>query len=1032
MSDKMTSLTFKSLIVRMLNEYKLSRSIFSINEANFFTPSSKKSYDIFGEKCLLPLGPAAGPHTQLSQNIVSSYLTGSRFLELKTVQLNVPHVLKPCIDAIDEGHNVEWSSEYEVEDAYREYMHAWVAIHFLEELLGFKVSDSEKSFIFNMSVGYDLEGIKNKRVDNYIESLKDSSENKEFKNALLFLDSFVEGSEIKEILKNTPLEKNIDRLKNISKRIGVNICKSLTLSTMHGCPPDEIEKIASYMIAEKKLNTYVKLNPTLLGYDKVRNILDTTGFNYVLLKKESFEHDLQYSDGLLMLKRLKKLAADNSKYFGVKLTNTLGNINDKYLLPGDERYMSGRSLYPISISVAEIISKDFNGDMPISYSGGLNIYNVKDIFSAGIRPLTLATELLKPGGYNRLNQIAKEMESMELHNTNKIDVDKVSKLAKVALTADYTQKSFRGYDRAKVEGKLPVIDCAVAPCVTSCPIHQPIPEYIKLVGENNFNEALKIITEGNILPAITGSICDHQCQKKCTRMDYEGAVKIRCIKLIAVQNGVSVKYNTKENNNTKVMVIGAGPAGLSAAAVLRRYGFDVTVRECEASAGGVVKNIIPQFRISEEVLKSDIKAVEALGVEFKFGEGKNFSIDAIKKEGYKYIVIAIGAYKAKELKLKGDNKNIIAALDFLREFNKNKDNIKVGESVAVIGAGNTAMDTARAAKKLKGIKEVVLIYRRTEFEMPADEEEIMLAKEDGIKFYTLSNPYEFKNDKTLVCKKMVLGDKDKSGRRSPVQTEETFEIKVDTVITSLGYQVDEKELINAGINIKDGEVVCNEASLETTTEKVFVVGDGRTGPSSIVSAIADGTLAAKSIIEKENIKFNVYDYTKKANDNTVEKNNEKRKIVYKKEDSDDFKFIAKRESERCLECNKVCNKCVDVCPNRANVPIKVEGFNNYFEIIHIDDYCNECGNCGFFCPWDGEPYKDKLTVFSSKENFLDSKNIGFYLSGENIVVRFRNEIKEYKTENFLKVGQYSDKEEESFNKLIAEVARNSNYLAENI
>ena len=159
---------------------------------------------------------------------------------------------------------------------------------------------------------------------------------------------------------------------------------------MHGCPPDEIEKIAVYLLTEKKIHTFVKLNPTLLTFNGVRSTLDQLGFDYVGLKQESFDHDLQYPDAVSMLKRLRKLASEQGLTFGVKLTNTLGSVNNKNILPGEEMYMSGRALFPISIQVALKLSKEFNGDLPISFSGGASSLNMEDLLAAGIRPVTMA------------------------------------------------------------------------------------------------------------------------------------------------------------------------------------------------------------------------------------------------------------------------------------------------------------------------------------------------------------------------------------------------------------------------------------------------------------------------------------------------------------------------------------------------------------------------------------------------------------------------------------------------------------------
>ena len=215
-------------------------------------------------------------------------------------------------------------------------------------------------------------------------------------------------------------------------RISPYISPSVTISTMHGCPPTEIEAICSYMIKEQGFDTFVKLNPTLLGYDEVRKILDKHGFGYVVLNRESFEHDLQLSDAIPMLHRLYDLAAKEGRGFGVKLTNTLGTSNDGAVLPGSEKYMSGKSLFPISINVALLLSEEFSGQLPISYSGGVNAQNAADIFECGIHPITLATDMLHPGGYARMAQIASLLREKEGWDMESIDLAKLRALSERA------------------------------------------------------------------------------------------------------------------------------------------------------------------------------------------------------------------------------------------------------------------------------------------------------------------------------------------------------------------------------------------------------------------------------------------------------------------------------------------------------------------------------------------------------------------------------------------------------------------------
>ena len=350
MSDKMVPIPFKKLVNWMFEEYKRTQTIFGIPKVKFFKKTNDQEIRLFGETMETPVGPAAGPHTQLAQNIIASYLSGSRFFELKSVQImDELEIPKPCILAKDEAYNTEWSTELPIMGAFEEYVKAWFALHILQKELFYL---TERRFMFNMSVGYDLKGIQSPKVDQFIEGLKDASGTAIYKECLAAL------------LESVDQYETIDRA--FVETISPHICTSITLSTMHGCPPAEIEAIIKYLLSEKKLHTFVKMNPTLLGYEYVRNTFDKMEYKYIELKEESFTHDLQFKDGIEMLKRLKAFALDHEKDFGVKMSNTLPVRIMKSELPGDEMYMSGRALYPLTINLAYKLAVEFKGDLKIS------------------------------------------------------------------------------------------------------------------------------------------------------------------------------------------------------------------------------------------------------------------------------------------------------------------------------------------------------------------------------------------------------------------------------------------------------------------------------------------------------------------------------------------------------------------------------------------------------------------------------------------------------------------------------------------
>ena len=665
------------------------------------------------------------------------------------------------------------------------------------------------------------------------------------------------------------------------------------------------------------------------------------------------------------------------------------------VLPGDEMYMSGRALFPLSINLAARLSREFHGTLPISYSGGITAHNAARVFVLGIRPVTVATDMLKPGGYLRMGEIAALLEDEEGWEEDGIDVKGLESLAEEALSGSTLTKDFRGTDRASVEGELSLFDCYVAPCIQACAINQHIPGYIKLAGEGRYAEALALIYEQNALPSITGHICDHQCQLHCTRLDYEGCVGIREVKRQAVLNGFDEfqKNFVKRDgpNRSKIAIVGAGPSGLSTAYFLAREGFPVTVFEREADAGGVVRNVVPHFRISREAIESDVDFIRDLGVEFRFSASPEK--EELKAEGFKTVCLATGTYNFREFSLPGGDGRMMSSLEFLTAFNKDRNSFSLGKSVAVMGAGDTAMDTARAALRCPGVEKVTIIYRRSFAEMPASREEYEDAAAEGIRFRFLVNPEAFSAPGELTCRIMTLGEPDSSGRRRPVSSDKTETLEADYLLYAIGDDPEADILASFGLSPDKRGYVSTDENCETDAENLFVVGDVRTGPSTIVRCISEGRKTADAVCRKaepgwsRTVKKPFWPLDERV-DNLYGK---KGRIIMPvtPEDRKPVEFL-ENEADRCLECNFICRKCVDVCPNRANISVSLPGdapFEQKSQIIHIDGYCNECGNCGTFCPWEGNPYRDKPTVFSSKADFDDSDNPGWFFSGNELTYR---------------------------------------------
>ncbi len=487
-------------------------------------------------------------------------------------------------------------------------------------------------------------------------------------------------------------------------------------------------------------------------------------------------------------------------------------------------------------------------------------------------------------------------------------------------------------------------------CENACPVNTRAAQYISAVVKGDYSQAFDINREDNLFPAILGRICVHPCEEKCRRgLLIDQPISICSLKRASADHKLSttkVERSLKKEDK-KVAIIGAGPSGLSAANDLARLGYSVTVYESYPIPGGMLNVGIPPYRLPREVVTMAIEEIRRLGVEIILGTpvGKEFNLERLKKE-YEAVYIAAGAHKAEKLGIPGEDlKGVIHGVTFMRMLNLGEE-LKTGSRVAVVGGGNTAMDTARSSLRL-GAKEVLILYRRTREEMPVDQRELEEVEEEGIEVHYLTTPIRvLSRDGAKVsgirCVRNKLGEPDQSGRRRPIPVEGSeFDIDIDLLIPAVSQSPDISFLPEEiGLEIsKWARLAVNPETFETNVPGIFAGGDFISGPRDVIRVIADGRKTALSIhfylsgekIEKKAPYFTPVAEVKVDPDlEKIPRQNidtlpvEKRKSIYREVQLGFSKEAAAREATRCLQCHIftifdrtkciLCGGCVDICP----------------------------------------------------------------------------------------------------------------------
>ena len=535
----------------------------------------------------------------------------------------------------------------------------------------------------------------------------------------------------------------------------------------------------------------------------------------------------------------------------------------------------------------------------------------------------------------------------------------------------------------------PFYEDKTPPCSAACPVGNDIVAFIQRMTEGDFEGAWNLIKEENPFPGICGRVCFHPCESKCNRGDYDEAIAIHALERFVSDFASSLNKKIQKTPGVrkgKIAVVGSGPAGMSCAYHLAKLGYDVTVFESSSLAGGMLRTGIPSYRLPKDVLDREISNIAELGVEFRTGMpfGENLELDGLND--YQAIFIATGAHQSRGLHIPGEKgKSVFSGLDLLKKINLNKK-VKLGDKIAVIGGGNTAIDVARSVIRMG--KKATILYRRSKEEMPAFEDEMVEAIEEGVKIRYLVNPIHIQQKdsiRRLECLRMRLGEKDESGRRRPVPiSNSNFFIEADNVIIAAGEEI-EVSFLPKGMEKREG-IVLTQRDGSTGIKGIFAGGDLTSNQRTVAHAIGSGKKAAlaidcylkgkdsedalRQILIGEGPSISIFRHLhpeeRRMNPHVVtfeelntdyfeplERRRESKGVVKKRikgfgEVTSGFTDgSALEEAERCFSCGTCngCENCYVFCPD-ASIMKTEEVFSRQVDY----DFCKGCGICFSECP----------------------------------------------------------------------------------
>jgi NADPH-dependent glutamate synthase beta subunit-like oxidoreductase/dihydroorotate dehydrogenase len=705
-----------------------------------------------------------------------------------------------------------------------------------------------------------------------------------------------------------------------------------------GQQSDAVKAIVSAVRAETSIPLFVKLTPE--------------GGRIAQISKVCYEAGADAVGGAANRLAIHHIDLDNPARSPISLQDEISM-----------QCMCGRWVHPLGLRDVYEIRKLNGQDVNITGTGGVEDWqSAVEMFLCGATIVGISAETLI-SGFGFLPELIIGLKKwLEKHHYE--STESLTNIVPPKITAAPEVTLYEGHSR--------IIDNELsAPCIYNCPASVPAQAYISKIADREFQEGFDILTSSTPLMSICSWICNHPCENECTRGKKDEAVRIRDLKRFLIEKGKKnnwrIKKDVEKYNGKSVAVVGAGPSGLSAAALLAKAGYKVKIYESESKAGGMLRYALPVFRIPRTLIDDEVNFIKSLGVEFEFNRtlGRNLKLKNLKDE-YDAVYLAIGAQKGMSLRIENEKaKGSITAIDFLKSVATGQK-IYPGKRVAVIGGGFTAIDSARTAIRL-GAKEVYILYRRTKDEMPAAKEEIKEAEEEGVKIMYLVSPKKIitgnRKISSIVLINHVLGEMDSSGRRKPEEVNGTqFELKVDTVISALGQSVD----LGAEKTIKItkwGTIVTDNHGL-TNEKGVFSGGDAVLGSSTVIEAIgAAKNVAAyidKMLMKSKSILKPMAEKTRVDVESVlIRKGTDERKwrvpliLVNPEKRKRNFGVYtpvltdreAVKEASRCYRCGcgEGCMICHDIC--------KMFAFHkDGTKVILDEDKCVACGMCIWRCP----------------------------------------------------------------------------------